>query len=123
MSVPYPSPDQIKAAAAEVGLSLTDADVESYGGLMKGMVDAYNVVDHMPDYLPKVNYPRTPGYFPSGEENPRNAWYVKTSIPGAPSGPLKGKKVAIKDNVMVAGVPMMNGCSILAMFSPRRTMA
>jgi amidase len=118
MSVPYPSPDQIKAAATEVGLSLTDADVESYGGLMKGMVDAYNVVDHMPDYLPTVKYPRTPGYFPSAEENPRNAWYVKTSIQGAPSGPLKGKKVAIKDNVMVAGVPMMNGCSILEGYVP-----
>ena len=118
MSVPYPSPNQIKEAATEVGLSLTDADVESYSGLMKGMVDAYNVIDHMPDCLPKVKYPRTPGYFPPAEENPRNAWYVKTSIQGAPSGPLKGKKVAIKDNVMVAGVPMMNGCSILEGYVP-----
>ena len=118
MSVPYPSPEQIKAAATEVGLSLTDADVESYGGLMKGMIDAYNVVDHMPDCLPAVKYPRTPGYFPPAEENPRNAWYVKTSIQGASSGPLKGKRVAIKDNVMVAGVPMMNGCSILEGYVP-----
>ena len=71
MSVPYPSPAQIKEAATEVGLSLTDADIESYSGLMKGMVDAYNLVDHMPDYLPEVKYPRTPGYFPSAEENAR----------------------------------------------------
>ncbi len=118
MAVPYPSPEQVKEAATEIGLSLTDDDVKSYIGLMKGMVDAYNIVDRMPDYLPAVKYPRTPGYFPSPEENKHNAWYVKTSIKGADSGPLKGKKVAVKDNVMVAGVPMMNGCSIMEGYIP-----
>ena len=67
MAVPYPSPAQVKEAATEIGLSLTDDDVKSYIGLMKGMVDAYNVVDHMPDYLPAVKYARTPGYFPPPE--------------------------------------------------------
>ena len=118
MAVSQPTPDQLKAAAAEVGLALTEADVQSYLGLIKPNIDAYNIVDAMPDNLPIVKYPRTPGYFPSAEENPRNAWYVKTSIKGAASGPLKGKKVAMKDNIMVAGVPMMNGNSILEGYTP-----
>jgi amidase len=118
MAVPYPTPKQIQEAAAEVGLSLTDDDVKSYSGLMNAMVDAYNVVDRMPDYLPPVKYARPPGRFPSPEENVQNAWYVKTSIKGAADGPLKGKKVAAKDNIMVAGVPMMNGCSILEGYVP-----
>ena len=29
------------------------------------------------------------------------------------NGKLSGKTIAIKDNVMVAGVPMMNGCRAL----------
>lgn len=118
MAVMYPTPDQIRDAAKTVGLSLTDEDVKSYSALLKGNIDAYNMVDAMPDYLPEVKYPRTPGYFPTSEENKRNAWYVKCSIKGASSGPLKGKKVAVKDNVMVAGVPMMNGCSILEGYVP-----
>jgi amidase len=118
MSVPYPTPEQLKDAAREIGLSLTEQDVSSYLGLMKPMVDAYNLVDRMPDELPQVRYPRTPGYFPSPEENKHNAWYVKTSIKGAADGPLKGRKIAAKDNVMVAGVPMMNGCSILEGYVP-----
>jgi amidase len=118
MTVQLPTPEQVRAAAGEVGLSLTDADVQSYIGLMKASVDAYNVVDAMPDCLPEVKYPRTPGRFPSAEENTHNAWYVKTSIRGANTGPLKGKKVAIKDNAMVAGVPMMNGNSILEGYVP-----
>ncbi|HZR03058.1 MAG TPA: amidase [Burkholderiales bacterium] len=118
MAVQVPTPEQLRAAAAEVGLSLTDADVQSYIGLIKPNVDVYNLIDAMPDYLPIVKYPRSPGYFPSPEENARNAWYVKTSIKGADSGPLKGKKIAVKDNIMVAGVPMMNGCSILEGYVP-----
>ena len=118
MAVPPITPDQVLDAADTVGLSLTDADVNSYIGLMKGYIDAYNVVDGMPDNLPPVNYPRTPGRFPTAAENPRNAWYVKSSVKGATSGKLAGKKIAAKDNIMVAGVPMMNGCSILEGYVP-----
>lgn len=118
MAVQYPTPEQLLEAADEVGLALSDADITSYLGLLKGNVDAYNVVDALPDHLPPVKYPRTPGTFPSPLENKHNAWYVKTSIKGAASGPLKGKKVAIKDNVLVAGVPMMNGNSILEGYVP-----
>jgi amidase len=118
MAVQIPTPQQVREAATEVGLSLTDADVQSYIGLMKGNIAAYNLVDAMPDNLPAVKYPRTPGYFPPPEENKHNAWYVKTSIKGAESGPLRGSRVAVKDNVMVAGVPMMNGCSIMEGYVP-----
>src|SRR5215813_11632208 len=54
MSVPYPSPKQLQDAAAEIGLSLTEQDVTSYLCLIKPMVDAYNIVDRMPDELPPV---------------------------------------------------------------------
>ena len=118
MAVQLPTPEQIHAAADEVGLSLTEADVQSYIALMKASVEAYNYVDAAADCLPAVKYPRTPGRFPAPEENKHNAWYVKTSIAGANEGPLRGKKAAIKDNAMVAGVPMMNGNAILEGYVP-----
>jgi amidase len=55
---------------------------------------------------------------PAASENPLNAWYVTASIKGAPNGPLAGKKIAIKDNVCVAGLPMMNGSKVLEGFVP-----
>jgi amidase len=118
VSVPTLTAQQVREAAETIGLSLSEADVTSYVGLLQGFVDAYNLVDTMPDNLPPVKYPRAPASMPSSAENPRNAWYVRTSIKGAPSGKLAGKKVAIKDNVMVAGVPMMNGCNILEGYVP-----
>jgi len=80
--------------------------------------EVYDVVDRLPDELPPVRYPRTPGYEPRAEENPHNAWYVRTTIEGAPDGPLAGRRVAIKDNVCVAGVPMMAGASTLEGYVP-----
>ena len=101
-----------------MGLSLTGADVESFINLMRPSVAAYNVVDSIPDNLPAVKYPRTPGYRPQGDENRHNAWYVKTVVEGAPNGKLKGKTVVLKDNIMLAGVPMMNGASTLEGYVP-----
>src|SRR4029079_2168615 len=46
-------------------------------------------------------------------ENKHNAWYVKTTVEGASRGKLKGKTVVLKDNIMLAGVPMMNGAATL----------
>src|SRR6201992_3217336 len=72
----------------------------------------------MPDEVPVVNYPRTPGSQPAPEENKHNAWYRKATVKGASSGKLKGKVVALKDNIMLAGVPMMNGSSTLEGYVP-----
>jgi amidase len=118
MPVAKPTHDQLRDVAKDMGLSLTDDDVRSFMALMQSSIDGYNVVDAMPDNLPVVKYPRTPGYRPSGAENKYNAWYVKTSIKGAPTGKLSGKRVVAKDNVMVAGVPMMNGASTLEGYVP-----
>jgi amidase len=118
MPVSLPTPEQLKRIAEEMNLSLTDSDIASFRALMQPSIDGYNVVDQLPDNLPPVRYPRTPGYRPQPEDNAHNAWYYKSKIEGAPQGKLKGKRLVIKDNVMVAGVPMMNGASILEGYIP-----
>ena len=65
-----------------------------------------------------MRYPRTPGTRPSAAENPLGAWYVKSEVKGAPYGPLAGKRVVLKDNICLAGVPMMNGASTLEGYVP-----
>ncbi|MGH8115953.1 MAG: amidase, partial [Rhodanobacteraceae bacterium] len=59
-----------------------------------------------------------PGYAPAAADNPCNAWYYRSEIRGAADGPLRGKRLAIKDNICVAGVPMMNGASTLRGYVP-----
>jgi amidase len=118
MAVQLPTPAQLQDIATTVGLDLTDADIASYINLLRPQIAAYNVVDAMPDNLPPVRYPRTPGYRPQPSENRHNAWYRKTTVKGAPNGKLAGRTLVLKDNIMLAGVPMMNGAATLEGYVP-----
>ena len=118
MTVQRPTLSQMKAIVVELGMNMSDERVQEFLDVMQGTLDAYDIVDALPDYLPPVLYPRTSGYRPTPDENPMNAWYVKTEIKGAPRGPLLGRTIALKDNVCLAGVPMMNGASTLKGYTP-----
>ncbi|HEX2634859.1 MAG TPA: amidase [Bradyrhizobium sp.] len=118
MAVRRPTLDQLRSVADDLGMHMGDEELKSYDALMQGNYAAYEAVDAMPDYIPAVKYPRTPGYHPEPAENKHNAWYVKTTIKGAPSGKLSGKTIALKDNICLAGVPMMNGASTLEGYIP-----
>src|SRR5258708_23454029 len=118
MAVRRPNAKELQQAARELGLNLSDADAVSFHGLMQGQLDAYDLVDDMVAPLPEVKYPRAPGVRPQPDDNPYGAWAVKPRIQGARLGKLTGKRVASKDNVCVAGVPMMNGASILEGYVP-----
>src|ERR1700694_5238724 len=118
MAVRRPTLDQLRSVAEDLGMHMGDEELKSYDALMQGNYAAYDIVDAMADYVPAVTYPRTPGYRPEGDENKYNAWYFKSTVKGAPSGKLAGKTVALKDNVCLAGVPMMNGASTLEGYIP-----
>ncbi len=113
-----PTIDEWRKVAGELGLTLSDEDLIQHRAALVGSFAAYNLVDQMPDEIPEVTFPRTPGKRPSAEENPYGAWYVKSRVEGTPSGKLKGKTVALKDNICLAGVPMMNGASTLEGYVP-----
>ena len=119
MPVRRPSHEQFEDLVDDLHMSMTDDEIEHFRNATIGTIAAaYDVVEAMPDYLPPVKYPRTPGYRPHGDENKYNAWAVKSEIVGAGGGPLSGKTVVIKDNVCVAGVPMRNGASTLEGYVP-----
>jgi amidase len=117
-TVKAPTLGEMQAAATRLGMHLSQEDLEFFRGSVAGTAAAYNAIEAMDDDLPIVKYPRTPGYRPGDEENKYNAWYRKSEIKGSPTGKLKGKTVALKDNVCLAGVPMMNGASTLEGYMP-----
>ncbi|MFI5396954.1 MAG: amidase [Candidatus Binatia bacterium] len=118
MGITAPTTDQVRKAAEALGLTLSDADLESYRGMMTPLLAMHQALDAMPINLPAVKYPRASGRRPAPEENPYNAWYYKTSVKGAPGGKLAGRTLVLKDNIMLAGVPMMNGTAMLEGYVP-----
>lgn len=118
MTVERPSLEQMRDVSRSLSLSLSDADLAEFIAAMASNLDAYDLVDGLGGDLPPVKYQRSPGRRPSADEDRLNAWYVKAEIVGAPSGKLAGKTVAVKDNIAVAGVSMMNGSSVLEGYTP-----
>lgn len=117
-SFPMPTDADLQDAAALAGIDLSAVDAARYRRNLAPFFGMAAEMATLPDNLPVVKYPRTPGYRPEGDENRLNAWYVKSRVKGADSGPLAGRTVALKDNVMLAGVPMMNGASLLEGYVP-----
>lgn len=113
-----PTLKELAAIAREYHMNLSEEELKVFLSLMDGPLASYRRVAELPEPKLPVKYPRQPGYRPSPQENPLNAWYWRCSIKGADTGKLAGKKIAIKDNVCVAGVPMMNGSAILEGFVP-----
>lgn len=118
MALRRPSLDQLRDLTNGLFMRMSDHELAQYLEQMEGSFQAYDRVDQLPDFTPEVVYPRTPGRRPSAQENPLNAWYVMTDIRGADSGPLRGRRVVLKDNIALAGVPMMNGASTLEGYVP-----
>jgi amidase len=63
---------------------------------------------------------RSPGRLATRDEDPLNAVVRWVDIPGAASGPLAGTRVAVKDLISVAGIPMTLGSDIPSGYAPSK---
>lgn len=113
-----PNVPDLRLAADALGMDPHDSYLAAVERIVQPLSEAYAELDRMSDERPEIAYPRTPGRFPAPAENRFGAWYVKTEIRGKADGPLAGARVGLKDNVCVAGVPMMNGSSLFEGFMP-----
>ena len=117
-TVRTPTVEEVLDIADSFGLNLSIEDAESFQGLMGGTIASYDRIDDLVDTKLPVKYPRTPGHRPKQADNKYNAWYWKSEVQGKKRGPLAGKKIVLKDNICLSGVPMMNGASVLEGFVP-----
>ncbi len=120
MPVRPPDENEVAALAATWGMHPDDAEVSAYTPLIAAFLTSYDAVEELyAGIAPQPPADRS-GTRPADADNPLGAWYVRTEIRGAADGPLAGRTVAVKDNVAVAGVPMMNGSHTVEGFVPTR---
>ncbi|BAX94457.1 amidase [Mycobacterium shigaense] len=120
MPVSRPSAADIGAAAWHFGFHLDPDERSGYLASVEHTLRSYDVVDELYDRLARPEVPERAYRFPEPADNPLGAWYVTTAISSGSEGPLSGRRVAIKDNIAVAGVPMMNGSRAVEGFVPGR---
>jgi len=116
----YQSPDinEIKSLADELGLELDNAGASRMASLLGGFAAGYEFLDQTADELP-IPVPSSRTWRrPDSRENQYGAWAARTSIRTGAHGVLSGKRIVVKDNISVAGIPMANGTAMLADFIP-----
>ena len=113
-----PTVDELSDIARRYFLNISKEDMEVYKSICEGAIGSYHRVGELAEPKLPVKYPRQIGYRPNASENPYNAWYWKCNVKGASSGKLANRKIALKDNICLAGIPMMNGSAILEGFVP-----
>jgi amidase len=116
----YESPDfqTIYALAKSLGWNVDPDEISTLSEYLNTFTPGYEWLDatskknnktaNQPDFSNRS--------YLSPTDNPYNGWFVKTSIPNSGSGSLAGKRIAVKDNIFVGGVPLSNGSGLLKNF-------
>ncbi len=118
MTLKNPTVESLREIASAMGFSMEETELSQHAELIGIGLESFRSLDGVPDEFPPVKYERAGVRKPSAEENPFGAWQCLAEIRGADSGPLAGRTVAIKDNVMVAGLPIQNGTPFLEGYLP-----
>lgn len=118
MTVNRPTHTELSELNQRLGLGLSEDDLAEFGPLVAEALNVHDWVDKARDAPAPDRGPS--GRPPSRQENPLGAWYWKAAISSDTGGPLAGKTVAVKDNICVAGLPMMNGTDLLEGYVPER---
>jgi amidase len=116
-----PDVDEVVAVAKGLGIHLGHDEAVKYRKyLIEQMEELDTFVQARIDEPkpPMLSSTRGPGYRPSAEEDPLNAWMWKCQIEGEAGGLLDGKTASYKDHIAVAGIPMSFGSFALEGFIP-----
>lgn len=115
-----PSRDKIRELSQKEAVNLNDEELDGIESLFQQIINASNVVGSLTESTTDITElgKRDPGYRPTKNEDPYNSFIRKILAKGSGTGPLTGKKVGVKDNIAVRGVPMTNASDLCRDFVP-----
>ena len=117
MPVLPPRSSDLALIAARYGLGLSDDRIAAFAGHVEELLDSWEVVEKLWADT-SVGPPARAWWRP--QHNPLGGWNVNCELQTDDDGPLAGRTVAIKDNIAVAGIPMMNGSALVEGYVPER---
>ena len=119
MTLRLPTAEDLKSLARANHFELSEGELEGFQSILPGLFANYEQLERMPEPREPLKYPnRDAGYRPSKEEDPFNAIVRRCSLKGSSAGKLAGKKFGLKNNVCVAGMPLMCGSLLLESYVP-----
>ena len=104
--------DKVKSLCSNAGLSIPEKHVDDFATLLGALDQSIKKMLDEEDYIPEVDlnkYPRSDIHIP--EDTDKGGWATKCTAKciEPKTDLLKGKRIALKDNVALAGVRCTNG--------------
>ena len=118
MNFSRPKKQDLTKIIDDFGMNISDQKINDFLDVMQDSINNYELVDKLDDFIPSERKEPRNYHKPHKDENELNAWFIKTNIQREKNGLLKDKTVAIKDNVCIAELPMINGSSTLENYIP-----
>jgi amidase len=118
MPIGSPSLREVVEVADDLRLGLTSGALASYLPRVSAILQSYEYLQDIAS--PEVGPPETrdAGRRPLEVENPLGAWSWRCNIGRSRPGPLEGKRLTVKDNIAVAGMPMLTAAPVPPGFVP-----
>jgi amidase len=108
--------EDLESALKALDMSADTPDV--YRALIEANLEVTALVDAIE--APTGEMPSRTWEQPKPDQNALGAWHIRTEIPPTGEGKLSGRTIALKDNVLLAGVPLTAGSDILQGYIPDR---
>lgn len=114
MAISRPPLERLRELASENHFSIGLDEEASYVALFDRILEQYDILEEdLDSSKAEQTSRRDPGFRPHKDDNFCNSFVRKLLIEGASQGLLQGKRIAIKDNVSLAGVPMTCGSAVI----------
>src|SRR4051812_33486261 len=99
---------------------VNDADLDDFYRTVSSMLDSFAAFERR-ESRPVTNVParRQPGPRPTRTEDPLNAVVRWCTVQAGSDGLLSGKRIGLKDNISIAGVPLTCGSQVLQGYIPQ----
>ena len=117
MALRLPSGDDLQRLAKENHFELNEEELAAFQDLIPQIFQSYEQLEQMTEPREPLKYrDRDPGVRPSREDDPLNAILRRCRLKGASTGKLAGKRIGLKNNISVAGMPMTSSSGLLEDF-------
>lgn len=117
---------QLLQIASRFGFSMNPIEARAMISELKSLLHSAKEIDMLSaQYFPaqhsNSDHKQRNWWNPSPDSNPYNAWFVRCSINSHKKDPnqtssMRGKRVAVKDTIGVAGLPLAAGSRLLSGF-------
>jgi amidase len=115
----HPSPEELPELGAAWGLTLGADEASELAKVIERVLEILEGVQERSETPPLIDAVRDPGRPPEAGEDPLNAIVRFCSVrANGAEGPLAGMRVALKDSIAIAGVPLTAGSRLLGEFVP-----